>query len=274
MNKKVSLVVNKILEGADVRNVLAEADTAGTYFKFSSEYDFVDALAGLFINGTKVKNLRSKISCNPGDVVEIRLKNLEREPLWYVRYAGSQYDQELGTGNVISFKVPKGAVGGASFDVFDSSTAYNGVFCTAFIIMLDDNSAGWLSKIKIDNSKLEDPEKKFPEKKHKIVADESSFENWWDTVKDDFMTGGEEFFGFDPYEDASINWGVKLLKDDVILYGDIDGVSIKMQDFKDLLRQSGINVGSDVKVIKDASTGGFKVEFKKMSPEEFLEKVW
>ena len=58
------------------------------------------------------------------------------------------------------------------------------------------------------------------------------------------------------------------------MYGDIEGVSIKMQNFKDLLRQSGINVGSDVKVTKDASTGGFKVEFKTLSPEEFLEKVW
>ncbi len=103
---------------------------------------------------------------------------------------------------------------------------------------------------------------------------EKSFKNWWDTVKDDFMSGGEEFFGFDPY-DASVDWGVNLFDDgSVVLYGDVDGVSIKLKDFKDLLKSSGINVGTDIKVSKDSYTGGFKIEFIKITPVEFLKKVY
>ena len=103
---------------------------------------------------------------------------------------------------------------------------------------------------------------------------EKDFENWWESVKDDFMSGGEEFFGFDP-DDANVTWGVNFLDDgSVVLFGDVNGVGLTLNDFKDLLKSSGINVGTDVIVSKDSYTVGFKVDFVNITPEEFLKKVW
>lgn len=137
------------------------------------------------------------------------------------------------------------------------------------------SGSGWVKYVKFDTTYL--TSEKVTAARSVSVSDpklKKSFDNWWGTVKDDFMTGVEEFFGFDPYA-AQADWGVDFVNSDfVVLYGDIDGVSLKLKDFKEMLRGVGIKVGTAVTVLRALSVDGFKVSSIKITPEEFLKKVW
>ena len=95
----------------------------------------------------------------------------------------------------------------------------------------------------------------------------SDFEGWWNTYVDDFATG------FDDYEDREEE--VEFNSDGTIsFYGAIDGEVIDAEMFKDTVKLYGVVVGKDINVEKDSYTGGVKVTFLDMTPEEFIKKVF
>ena len=91
-------------------------------------------------------------------------------------------------------------------------------------------------------------------------------ESWWVNMSDDFASG----FG-----DEEIESEVSLLDDGSILfYCEVDENVFTPEMFKDLVKAYGVVVGKDINVEKDSYTGGVKVTFLDMTPEEFIKKVF
>ena len=92
-------------------------------------------------------------------------------------------------------------------------------------------------------------------------------ESWWSNMVDDFAAGWDDYSYLDMDVNAQSDGSISF-------FGSVDGHVFNTKMFKDVVSAEGVIVGKDIKVSKDSYSGGVKVQFLEMTPEEFVEKVF